>query len=195
MKARNERATCRPLRQDKELEAAAGHITYEIRMLVESTRCLPYGFTSPAVDSTKNMAIESFLLHFRNLRAFLCPNLQKWDDDDIVASDFWGSPRPEDVGDARVLVGRKKKIDRLLAHLSYSRQEYVDRGDKSWPDDEMVVDIRTGFQKFLQKLPPNRREWFFEARTVLDGYQVRSTAGIESMGCTTTVVKTEIINL
>lgn len=62
----------RPLRSDKELEAAAHHVSYEIEMLMHAARYIGIGHGSPAttpIGNDKNMALESFLLHFRNLRS------------------------------------------------------------------------------------------------------------------------------
>jgi hypothetical protein len=59
------------LKSPGELRAAAGHVRYELDMLVCAAHYIPVGISSPAVDETKNIALKAFLLHYRNLRAFL----------------------------------------------------------------------------------------------------------------------------
>ena len=112
------------------------------------------------------MALESFLLHFRNLRAFLCPTLQQVWRDDLVASDYLGKLDAEDVGNPVILGRRKKKLDRLLAHLSYSRIDYARRGGKSWPVSQMLSDMGGELKQFLSLLPPKRRGWFLRNQVV-----------------------------
>ena len=63
----------RPKRSPAELQVAAHHVTYEIGMLFFSAEDLGGRYASPLAppeDMAKNMALECFLLHFRNLRAF-----------------------------------------------------------------------------------------------------------------------------
>lgn len=152
--------THRTLRSPGELQAAAGHVRYELAMLVCAALYIPGGISSPAVGETKNIALEAFLLHYRNLRAFLCPSLQKTSGDDIIASDFMDNSIPEDVGDPGELGGDKDRIDKLLAHISYERARYEATGEKSWNPDAMARRIQKGMAKFFLRLSPERREWF-----------------------------------
>jgi hypothetical protein len=74
-----------------ELEEAARHVGYEMRMLLFSSQHLEGWYASPITvdEDDANMVLESFLLHFRNLRTFLCPSTQKLTSpDDVIASDF-----------------------------------------------------------------------------------------------------------
>jgi hypothetical protein len=69
----------RPKRSQADLQKAAQHVEYEIGMLIYTADHIGGEHSSPKsapVGDPKNMALESFLLHFRNLRAFLCPSLQ-----------------------------------------------------------------------------------------------------------------------
>jgi hypothetical protein len=154
---------------------------------------LPYGFSSPAEDDTANMALESFLLHFRNLRAFLCPSLQKPRRDDVIASDFLGSPKAEDQANPKVLGRRKRKIDKLLAHISYSREGYVRRGAKSWPGPRMLGDVRAALRQFLDRLPPERRDWFIKDLQVQEAMSAPEGKASAETGCTSTVVTTDLV--
>jgi len=86
----------RPVLEDATLEAAAAHVRFEIKMLFESSERLGPWFESPRSlgESEATMAAESFLLHFRNLRAFLCPSLQNFSNDDVIGSDYLKDPVP-----------------------------------------------------------------------------------------------------
>jgi len=144
-------------RKDSELKTAAKHVTYEIAMLAYSAMelapvCLS-PLTTPA-EYPQNMAMESFLLHFRNLRAFLCPSLQRVDEDDVLAVDFLRAWTGIDVGDVNRLAADKQRLDRMLAHLSYSREEYVTGGCAGWKIAEMAVLLFDEFDRFLVHVPP-----------------------------------------
>src|SRR6516162_7282838 len=104
----------------KEQQRAAEHVSYEIEMLRFSAERLGGWHSSPMttpIGNEKNMALESFLLHFRNLRAFLCPSLQRCTDDDVLASDFLGKYDGADVGDPNNVNVAKERLDKMLAHL------------------------------------------------------------------------------
>lgn len=158
LKPENRRA--RKLRQEDELHAAAVHVRYEMDMLECSSFYVPIGLSSPAVEVTKNIALEAFLLHYRNLRAFLCPSLQQTSPDDVIASDFLGKTVQEDIGDRSLLGHDKTRIDRLLAHISYSRENYVARGEKEWNPAEMLEILRREMAKFFGQLSAERCAWF-----------------------------------
>jgi hypothetical protein len=105
----------RQKRTPEELEKAARHVSYEIEMLGFSAEHLGGCHSSPMCTPTgneKNMALESFLLHFRNVRAFLCPSLQRLTDDDVLASDFLGMYDGSDVGDRDKLKVDKERLDK-----------------------------------------------------------------------------------
>ncbi len=105
-------------RTDAELCSAAGHVNYEIAMLIHTAEHLGGWHSSPIstpVDNETNEALESFLLHFRNLRAFLCPSLQMTKADDILASDFLREPKPRDIGRAANF-GRTKSALTRCSH-------------------------------------------------------------------------------
>ena len=152
----------RSARNDSELKTAAKHVTYEIAMLAYSAMelapvCLS-PLTTPA-EYPQNMAMESFLLHFRNLRAFLCPSSQRVGDDDVLAVDFLPGCTGMDVGDVNRLAADKQLLDRMLAHLSYSREEYITGGRGGWRIAEMAVLLFDEFDRFLVRVPPRMTPW------------------------------------
>jgi hypothetical protein len=120
-----------------------------------SPRSIPMG-------NEKNMALESFLLHFRNLRAFLCPSLQRPQFNDILASDFLGELVPRDIGSAAKLSEDKDRLDRMLAHLTYHRDQYIAAGEDRWLAARMGSDALAEFEAFLSSpnLKPKIASWF-----------------------------------
>lgn len=147
------------------LEAAARDIQYEFRMLQEAVAYILSSapVASPLRDEAA-YALESFLLHYRNLRAFLCPSLQSIREDDVIASDYLDKTEAEDIGAPSDLGIDQKRIDQLLAHISYARAAYARSGDMKWCPQVMATRIETAMKEFLQRLPPERRRWFEESR-------------------------------
>lgn len=107
------------------------------------------------------MALESFLLHFRNLRAFLCPSLQKLGKDDILASDFLDKSEAKDLGDGTKLAKDVRRLNEMLAHLSYERQRHIAAGDYRWNVGAMLVTMLEELQQFFYRLSKDGRvDWF-----------------------------------
>jgi hypothetical protein len=152
------------IRAEQELQGAAKHVKYEVAMLLYAAEHLGGFHSSPMATPTgteKNMALESFLLHVRNLRAFLYPSLQPVGNDDVVASDFLGERWARDIGDdPGVLASDKQRLNRMLAHLSYSREEFIAAGDHGWEVAQMAVAILQQMDAFLAKLSERAASWF-----------------------------------
>ena len=159
----------RRTRTTEELRKAAGHVSYEIEMLGFSAEHVGGWHSSPMttpVGNEKNMALESFLLHFRNLRAFLCPSLQRLTDDDVLASDFLGMYDGSDVGDRDKLKVDKERLDKMLAHVSYSRPDYIEAGDHGWDSSAMLILMLAQLEKSLARLSKEQRAWFPSAESL-----------------------------
>ncbi len=143
----------RPIRENSELEDVAIHIAYEIETMIFAADHLDGMHISPAVKphgKEKDVFLEAFLLHYRNLRAFLCPSLQSGvTQDDVLASDFMKEPRPRDLADARVLGKGQTRINKLLAHISYERE----RHQKCWAVQEMRDKMVEAYVRFIGSLP------------------------------------------
>lgn len=162
MASKSKKSRERQERKPEELEAAGKHVGYEIEMLSYSALRLGVGHSSPMTtleDNEKNLALEGFLLHYRNLRSFLCPGSEPWTDD-IVASDFLGSGELSDVGDSATIGQHKDRLDKMLAHLSYTRETYIEAKDYGWQTAQMTVVLLDQLEMFLAKLPADRRDWF-----------------------------------
>jgi len=105
------------------------------------------------------MDLECFLLHFRNLRAFLCPS-PRFGADDVLASDFLGMRTAKDIGDSAKLDRDKTRLDKMLAHVTYSRSAYVQASDHRWNIEGMLIPMLDELQKFVAMLPAEQRAWF-----------------------------------
>jgi hypothetical protein len=166
-------------RNTEELRKAAVHVNYEIEMLVFAAEHLGGWHSSPMtnpVGNEKHMALESFLLHFRNLRAFLCPSLQR--QDDVLASDFLGLYDRSDK-----LNLDKERLDKMLAHVSYSRSDYIEADHYRWDSSAMLILMLSELQKFLVRLPDEQRGWFPSAE-LLEKRQQWAQAEVDQRGST-----------
>ena len=149
-------------RDDSGLRTAASHVGYEIRMLVFTGELLPRSHSSPMEleEDDKNMALESFLLHFRNLRAFLCPEQELLKPDDVIASDFLNAERACNLADPGPLSADRVRINKMLTHLSYGRAEFIRDGKHVWDVVGMLKLMLGQVSAFLERLPPARRDLF-----------------------------------
>jgi len=148
--------TKRPPRTQGELRKAADHVNYEIATLVYAGEKLA---ARPA-GSDGDIALESFLLHFRNLRAFLCPTKQRLGNDDVIASDFLNEGKGRDLGDWTFLQEHKGKLDKMLAHITYARAVYITSSQNQWDFGGMQELMLTELEYFFSMLPTNVRTWF-----------------------------------
>jgi hypothetical protein len=181
----------RPQRLDNELEGSAHDVNYEIEMMVESASDIGGVWASPETtlaDKHKNMALECFLLHYRNLRAFLCPSLQAPPkEDDILASDFLRKPKAEDVGNKNKIADYKQRLDQMLGHLSYNRHKEYKAQDKIyWYVAKMAVAMLHELDIFLDGIPDYMKPWFPERtmlakkRVQMEGWALQPTARANS---------------
>lgn len=153
----------RPPRDPKALRAMARHhVVYEINMLMEMARGLRGERVSPA--ALQNALLESFLIHYRNLRDFFYPELCLGDRRDAAsARDFvtnlarWRRRK----GDWQDATGdERQRLNRQIAHLSWSRLKYSPR---TWPTIRMTRRMAHLIRMFLEELPSTREPWFDEA--------------------------------
>ncbi len=130
-----------------ELEQMTEHVQYEVDELRKAAQKLS---KLKKEASEWNTAIESFLLHFRNLRAYFFGKGHK--PDDVFAKDYvagW-NPIPDPVFDKT-----KDDIDKRLAHLTTWRLNAI-----SWPVKEMDNAIEELVSKFKKSLTVPQTEWF-----------------------------------
>jgi hypothetical protein len=146
----------RPDRTSEKLREAARSVEYEVGMLHQIP--VLWGFL-PLLDTTfRNMAIESFLVHFRNLRDFLFPTTKaKQDPDNVIGTDFDPTGWSQDSeGWQEVVADERDRINRQLSHISYSRQDY----ESQWPVAKMREAIESRFTEFIRGLPTEKRKMF-----------------------------------
>lgn len=119
------------------------------------------------------MALESFLVHYRNVRDFLFPlESTKNPDptkqvayeralDSVIAADFnptgWTCESKDWKG---VVPNERNRINQQLAHISYSRSQH----DPNWPMAEMKSALMEQFERFLKSLPDERKAYFSQSR-------------------------------
>ncbi len=147
----------RSARTDEELkETAEGPIVYEVDMLRKCTSVLSW----PPNQMTQSVALESFLIHVRNLRDFLYG--AGTNPDDVVAGDFfpglgqWEAIRPPMP---KVIEDNRERLNKTLAHISYSRLKYKGSA-KAWPSQQIASELIAVVRVFLRHLPQNRSPWF-----------------------------------
>ena len=170
---------------------------YEILTMLFAARCLWDGYSSPvspAEGRTRDVFLESFLLHYRNLRDFLCPRLKQQDKDpardNVLASDFLDLGMAQNMADPAVLGRDRTRINKMLAHISYKRAEYKRRGEDRWFVQTMCHEMLKGLEGFMARLAevaPHRRGWFFRSE-----FLERSLAALPEEGCYTSTTTTDI---
>ncbi len=154
----------RPLVPDEKLRELTtppnGALFYEVRMLSETAaRCIP-----PKAGEAPEvywMAIESFLVHFRNLREFLYPSDLTWRcSDNVVACDYDSCWNKTDEDWKPCSINERERINKLLAHISYSRNEADPKFDPDWPIRTMRDRMTRGLTTFIATLQLEQQKWF-----------------------------------
>jgi hypothetical protein len=109
---------------------------------------------------TKNILIEDFLLHARIMYDFLICDPES---DDISALHFLDCP--EGWKQVRVqlcpyMSNNRKRLNKMIAHLTYKRIEYEIDNTKDWEVRAIYHEIISTWQQFLSYLSPEQHEWF-----------------------------------
>lgn len=147
----------RPHRTDEELNRALqDHVSYEITALDAAYRLmLERGRAHTAEES--RLLLEAFLIHVRILVDFFY--VDSTNKDDMIAQDFlpsstdWASIRPAFPVDLDEL---RTAINKLLAHLTYSRKRYAEE-DWRWNVILRSHLLQTA-KTFRDRLADERRE-------------------------------------
>ncbi len=110
----------------------------------------------------KNLFIEGFLIHARNVRDFLFNPPVNWNDD-IVAADYLTSWNKKIKKECKFLHSKKAQIDRSALHLSYSRIDYESKGKLEIEDCLRINgELEIVWCEFWARLPDEKRRWFLE---------------------------------
>jgi hypothetical protein len=147
------------------LEAIAEDVFYEWDMFRWSFGKLrEHGYsvgTGRINDQETSATLESFLLHTRTLRDFLCDDKKKWTDD-VLAHDFfketpgqWTKARPP-LGP--YLSQNKERLNKMLAHISYARLGF--KAQDEWDIGAVLHELDVIWKAFLKALSPEKRKWF-----------------------------------
>jgi hypothetical protein len=72
-----------------------------------------------------------------------------------------GKEIAEDCVDNRVFnLDEKNRLNKMLAHISYSRAEYISNGKHGWETAKMLALIIDQLEIFFATLAPMKRAWF-----------------------------------
>ncbi len=120
-------------------------------MFLLASRCLQ----APNSDPIGNLFLEALLLHTRVLRDFFLAHGRK---DDILITDFLRS-KPRFKFRHLSSNATKKRLDKLLAHASFTRPRLA----RKWPVGAIQQEIVQAWLLFmlrLEKQDPKARAWF-----------------------------------
>ena len=141
----------RKRRSTEELKKASALLYYEIQMWILAKYALERNLSK----GLRNVWLEGFLIHTRNLIDFLF--LSNYDaplhKDDIIAEDFfvqsglqWKCNEPLQEFDRR-------RIHKRVAHLTYARLK-LDEFSKEWEVQSIFNDIRRLLDQFIAQASP-----------------------------------------
>jgi hypothetical protein len=147
----------RVARSERELQAAAGHVGYELVQLAAMPNALREA-DEAGQDRVAKACLESMLLHARNLVEFLIES--SWDSD-VRRSDFaprWSAPN---IPAKKRLQDARPTWDRNLSHISWERIEGGDAPDHYYQRVAGdVVDVMGTFVEHLKAEANPAAEWF-----------------------------------
>jgi hypothetical protein len=132
------------------------HLKYELDMFRYAAIKL-FDLQQESQDPSlfKNTILESFLIHTRNLRDFLCLKKPKYPDQ-IIAGDY--------IGDRQQWQNKRykmsylengktiAKINKLLAHISTDRAKFISEEGASWDITKIEEEIYNGWKVFVESL-------------------------------------------
>ena len=159
------------------LKKATEHLFYETEMFYQTLTIL----TQTRSKIEVNILLDSFAIHTRNLFDFFYPKQKskknpkiKFKKDDMFAFDYVDKPGnfKRDKTKKKDLKFILRKVDKQVAHLTYTRNRY-NPITKLWP----FVDIGRKMSKtliaFYEALPNSYKNWtdFKELKKVNDSLQ------------------------
>ncbi len=131
-----------------------------------------------SLNATQCCALEAFLLHYRNLKEFLCST--GTGDDDLKAV-FYAPKFIATWNDNR----ENKRLNKLLAHISFKRTEF---GPGRWNLDEMENRVCRVVEDFLVATP--NPSLFARVRAALDARAPAKSTLLGAVNATTNTVTT-----
>jgi hypothetical protein len=152
-----EEGKVRVARSERELQAAASHVSYGLVQLAAMPKALREA-DEAGQDHVAKACLESMLLHARNLVEFLIES--SWDSD-VRRSDFAPRWSPPNIPAKKRLQDARPTWDRDLSHISWER---IEGGDALDPYYQRVagdvVDIMGTFVEHLKAEANPAAEWF-----------------------------------
>ena len=141
-------------------EDVATYVRYERQMFDLPFKGIKQGLPN---QFQKNIYLESFLVHTRNLRDFLFSPPRG---DDVSATHFFEPPDAEwdeSVKDwCPYLDANKSRLNKSLAHLSYERIGYEPY--KGWDCGVIHTEMTAAWNEFWSRLTAEKQEWFTRDR-------------------------------
>lgn len=133
------------------LRRGAETVRYEYAMFLHSSVLLHEWAEDPGL--MHNILLENVLLHARNLVEFF--GTTSHTADDIRARHYLTAPHDFALPYSRSI---KKRLNKLLAHVSYSRSEF----QKPWQVAALRQELAGAWAEFIDRLAdiPGREKWF-----------------------------------
>jgi hypothetical protein len=162
----------------QQLKDMAAHIYHEVMALMQSRDLLNHAKAQHKAATDKvlqdtcqvgiNCALESFLLHYRNLREFLNDEVKqskknkgtgKLESDDVKAKDYTIDPNWKTAAPWASNKDEGKRLHKRLAHVTTARLMLDDK----WYPESMEGNALRTFEDFVSALSDERRAWFENA--------------------------------
>ena len=157
----------RKSRTDRDLQTVSMVVAYEVEMLKRAGEDLD---ASGGDAARRNIALESFLIHARNLLHFLYESPEHAHMDDVIAVDYTGGGLATMPPDYQDICGR---ISKHLAHITYRRQQ-----KETWDCQALVGVIRDGLDEFRNATPASRLDPRWQAHDTLQVQLSFNTHGV-----------------
>jgi len=138
---------------------ASEHLGYEYHMFTQLAIYLAQGSLADPV--LHNAALESFIIHTRNILDFLYPTSKVVGNDkydDIIADDYFDDPSQWyqiRLEKSASLTQAHQRAHKEVAHLTYSRIGLTEAA-KKWHFLAIAQEVSAMFDRFLESAPADR---------------------------------------
>lgn len=136
------------------LKKASEHVFYEMWMLYNTAIILK----TTTDQLSRNILLESFAIHARNLFNFFYPyNFKK---SDILVTDYLINKKIYNTQKTKkkILNYLVTKANKQIVHLTYTRNRY-NLQNKSWYYKDIMDKFKPTIVAFFDNLPENRKKW------------------------------------
>lgn len=153
---------------DYALRKATEHFCYEAVMFYHTIVLL----RQQQDQTERNILLDAFVVHTRNLFDFLYPK-EGVKPDDMLVTDYIDKCRAFNANKTRKkdLKFIVRKADKQVAHLTYTRNRYNQK-TKSWSFVDIGRKMHKTLSAFYNALPDSYKKWpyFIELKRVIDTY-------------------------